>query len=490
MDNIMSLTLDQTWQATLDQLQWQMTKATFDTWFKRTAIVDQQGSLYIIGVQNDYAKSWLENRLYDIIERALESVTENPVQLSFTVLPTEETYIDKEPVVADDSPSTPPTENNFQTSFDEIIDLADEDNLSESRNKTLRKPKLNEIFHGSQLRLSNNYTFDRFIVGPSNRLAHATSQAVAERPGEAYNPLFLYGGVGLGKTHLLQAIAHEALRAKKRMIYVSSETFTNDFINSLRWQSTDAFREYYRNSDFLLIDDIQFIAGKESTQEEFFHTFNDIYSAGGQIVLTSDRMPKAIPTLEDRLSSRFEWGLTADIQIPDLETRLAILRFKAESVKAKVPNDVMEFIARRAQNNIRELEGALNKIVAHAALSREKISVEQAKMALQDLVTRRDAITVDMIIEAVCQYYDVLDDDIKGSSRSRRIVGPRQMVMYLSREETKTSLPQIGEVLGGRDHTTIMYGHSKVERLIEKDEKLRRDAMQIREVLYQQVSGN
>jgi chromosomal replication initiator protein len=319
-------------------------------------------------------------------------------------------------------------------------------------------------------------------------LGHAASLAVSERPGEAYNPLFLYGGVGLGKTHLLQAIAHRALGSDQRVIYVSSETFTNDFINSIRQQTTDTFREHYRNTDFLLIDDIQFIAGKESTQEEFFHTFNDVHSGGGQIVLTSDRLPRAIPTLEDRLSSRFEWGLLADIQPPDLETRLAILRFKADEIRAQVPSDVMDFIARRAQNNIRELEGALNKVVAHAALNREPISLEQAKVALQDLVNRRASLTVEMVIEAVSEYYNLTIEDIRGNSRSKRVSAPRHMAMYLAREETKASLPQIGESLGGRDHTTIMYGYDKVAKLIEHNERIRREAMQVREILYQNVA--
>ncbi|MFQ5577173.1 MAG: chromosomal replication initiator protein DnaA, partial [Anaerolineae bacterium] len=356
------------------------------------------------------------------------------------------------------------------------------------RNGGLTSAANGDTLLGTSLKLRPNYTFKRFVVGSSNRLAHAASQAVSERPGKAYNPLFLYGGVGLGKTHLLQAIAHHALVNSGRVIYVSSETFTNDFINAIRQQTTDTFREHYRNTNFLLIDDIQFIAGKESTQEEFFHTFNDIHSAGGQIVLTSDRLPKAIPTLEDRLSSRFEWGLLADIQPPDLETRLAILRFKAEEIGARVSNEVMEFIARRAQNNIRELEGALNKVVAHAALTKEAITLSQAKQALQNLVNRRASITVDMVIEAVAQFYDLTMDELRGTNRSKRVAAPRHIAMYLAREETKASLPQIGEALGGRDHTTIMYGYGKINTLVEQNERIRRDAMQLREILYQNVA--
>ena len=267
-------------------------------------------------------------------------------------------------------------------------------------------------------------------------------------------------------------------------MYTTSETFTNDLINSIRTQSTDSFREKYRNADFLLIDDIQFIAGKESTQEEFFHTFNTLHSSGGQIVLTSDRPPKAITTLEDRLRSRFEWGLLADVQPPDLETRMAILRFKADSQGASVPSDVMEFIARRAQNNIRELEGALTKVIAHTAMLRQPISMELATDALQDIVSRQAELTVEQIIAAVSEYYRMDEEVIIARGRSKDVSAARQMAMYLAREETGASLPQIGEVLGGRDHTTVMHGWEKIASQIEQNDKLRREMLAIREMIY------
>ncbi len=335
--------------------------------------------------------------------------------------------------------------------------------------------------------LNYKYTFEQFIVGASNRLAHAASLAVAEMPAEAYNPLFLYGGVGLGKTHLLQAIAHFALAKNKHITYTTSETFTNDLINAIRSQSTETFREKYRNTDFLLIDDIQFIAGKESTQEEFFHTFNTLHSSGSQIVLSSDRPPKAINTLEDRLRSRFEWGLQADVQPPDLETRIAILRFKAEMLGTSVPDDVMEFIARRAQSNIRELEGALNKVVAHASMMRQKISIDSAKVALQDIVSRQAELTVEQIIEDVAEYYRLDKKILIGRGRSKDVAAARHMAMYLAREETGASLPQIGEALGGRDHTTVMHGWEKISTKIEQDDRLRREMLAIREFVYQKV---
>jgi chromosomal replication initiator protein len=339
-----------------------------------------------------------------------------------------------------------------------------------------------------RLMLNYKYTFDQFIVGASNRLAHAASLAVAENPADAYNPLFLYGGVGLGKTHLLQAIAQYALTHGLKVIYTTSETFTNDLINAIRSQSTESFREKYRNANFLLIDDIQFIAGKESTQEEFFHTFNALHSSGGQIVLSSDRPPKAITTLEDRLRSRFEWGLLADIQPPDLETRIAILRFKADSQQITVPDDVMEFIARRAQSNIRELEGALNKVIAHAAMMRKPINIESATVALQDIVSRQAELTVAQIILAVADFYHLDEEILTGRGRSKDVAAARHMAMYLAREETGASLPQIGEALGGRDHTTVMHGWEKIASKIEHDNKTRREMLSIREIIYQQVS--
>jgi chromosomal replication initiator protein len=284
---------------------------------------------------------------------------------------------------------------------------------------------------------------------------------------------------------LLQAIAHYALEHAKTVIYTTSETFTNDLINAIRSQSTESFREKYRNTDFLLIDDIQFIAGKESTQEEFFHTFNALHSSGGQIVLSSDRPPKAITTLEDRLRSRFEWGLLADIQPPDLETRIAILRFKADSHLIRVADDVMEFIARRAQNNIRELEGALNKVIAHSNMVRQPITMELATAALQDIVSRQAELTVAEIILAVANFYRVDVDTLIKPGRSKDVAFARQMAMYLAREETGASLPQIGDALGGRDHTTVMYGWEKIAHQIEQNDRLRREMLSIREIIYQ-----
>lgn len=453
--------IDQTWQVALSQLQLQMGRATFDTWLRDTCLVSRDQERLVICTKNKYAKDWLENRLYNTISRAVTGILGQAVAIDFIVAP-DEVGLEQQflpwPTQEVESYSPHSTNGSGPGGY-----------RGQGRDR---------------LMLNFKYTFDQFIVGASNRLAHAASLAVAERPADAYNPLFLYGGVGLGKTHLLQAIAHYAISAGKNVIYTTSETFTNDLINAIRAQSTESFREKYRNTDFLLLDDIQFIAGKESTQEEFFHTFNTLHSSGGQIVLTSDRPPKAITTLEERLRSRFEWGLLADIQPPDLETRIAILRFKAETQQCTVPDEVMEFIARRAQNNIRELEGALTKVVAHSTMLRQPITQHLAEEALQDIVSRQAELTVDQIITAVAKFYRMEEKVLIGRGRSKDVSAARHMAMYLAREETGASLPHIGEVLGSRDHTTVMHGWEKIASKIEQDDKLRREMLAIREIIY------
>ena len=446
----------QVWQAALGELQLQMTKPTFDTWLKNTSLISYEDGTFVIGVHNAYAKDWLENRLLSIIKRALVGIVGRSVEVKFVVWP-------KERAASKRSAGT-----------QELGPL-----LSGDKARTLTPPRAK-----SPAMLNPKYTFETFVVGPSNRLAHAASLAVAENPADAYNPLFIYGGVGLGKTHLLQAIGHVCQRKALRVLYVSSEEFTNDLINSIRNHTTEHFRDKYRTIDILLVDDIQFIAGKESTQEEFFHTFNTLYAANKQIVISSDRPPKAILTLEERLRSRFEGGLIADIQPPDLETRIAILRFKAEAQPLSVPDEVIDLIAHRVLSNVRELEGALNRVVAYAKLTGRPLTLEVASVALRDLLPRRESISLEQILEAVASFYGVKVEDLKGRRRSKELVRPRQMAMYLMREEVKASLPQIGEALGGRDHTTVLYGHRKICDQIERDEGLRRELLAIKERLY------
>ena len=450
------------WQAALGELQMQMTKATFDTWVKPTHAIAYEDGTFIIGVQNGYAKDWLENRLMGVIKRTLTGILNRSVEVRFVV--------QAQPL----RPSPPPP----------ALELRPPNN--DERKVNTMPENRSDFGSVSRFALNGRYTFDRFIVGSSNRLAYAACLAVAENPARAYNPLFIYGGVGLGKTHLLQAIGNYAQEHHRRVLYVSSETFTNDLINAIRTRSTEAFRECYRSADFLLVDDIQFIAGKESTQEEFFHTFNALHSSGRQIVMSSDRPPQAITTLEERLASRFQWGLIADIQPPDLELRIAILRAKAEMHGAHLPDDVVYFIAGQMQNNIRELEGALNRVLAHAQLSGEKITLAMAQSTLSNLVERKRRVSIDEIIAAVSAHYGISKEELLGHNRHKEVVVPRQMVMYLARQEAGASLPEIGQALGGRDHTSILHGAQKIACEIERKETLRRDMMNIRERLYRE----
>ncbi len=437
---------DQAWQAALGQLQMDMPKAAFDTWVRGTEFMSYEDGTFIVAVQNPYARDWLQSRLSSTVTRLLTGIMGRTTEIRFTVW--------------QNNPDPTPTTEASYTS----------ETFAET---TYQNPTLNP-----------RYSFDNFVVGTSNRLAHAASLAVADKPAQAYNPLFLYGGVGLGKTHLLHAIGSHCSREGLQVLYVSSEEFTNDLINAIRTHTTQAFREKYRRIDVLLIDDIQFIAGKESTQEEFFHTFNTLHGQDKQIVISSDRPPKAMVTLEERLLSRFEWGLTADIQPPDIETRLAILRAKADRAGYRMPNDIMELIARRVQSNIRELEGALTRVAAFADLSGLPLTHQLVEFALVDLLPRRNDVQPDEVIRRVADVYGVTVDRILGRDRSRQVALPRQVAMYLLREESNISLPQIGETLGGRDHTTIMYGCDKVADLLERDDRFRRQVFDIKEQLY------
>jgi chromosomal replication initiator protein len=337
-------------------------------------------------------------------------------------------------------------------------------------------------------RLNPRYTFDAFIVGNSNRLAHAASQAVAEAPGESYNPLFLYGGVGLGKTHLLHAIGHQGVQTGLAVLYVSSEQFTNEIVNAIRYRTTEEFRAKYRSVDILLVDDIQFIAGKESTEEEFFHTFNSLYEMSKQIVICSDRPPKAIVSLEERLRSRFEWGLIADIQPPDLETRMAILRVKADVLHYPIPDDIIAYIAGRVQTNIRELEGYLNRLMAYQHLHQTDLTIDVARAAMSSLGndSKESRLSIKQIAQAVAEYYHISLDDMCGKQRDKHIVMPRQIAMYLMRQETQASLLEIGSLFGGRDHSTVLHACEKIDREVNINPTLRREIVAIREQLLRE----
>ncbi len=458
------------WKATLGELELQMTKATFNTWLKDARLLDCERDDYVIGVRNDYAKDWLENRLHDTIGRTLSAIVGQKVGLRFEV--------------AKESRSKSPIRSNHVNHSKTPILTASGGKRRSEMKQSSQNHLSSPVLYRGDIDLKDEYVFGTFVVGPSNRLAHAAALSVAENPGQTYNPLFIYGGVGLGKTHLLHAIGHKLYELGKAVCYVTSETFTNDLIQSIRSQQMEQFRERYRTVDVLMIDDIQFIAGKESTQEELFHTFNDLHSRGKQVVISSDRPPKAMATLQERLQSRFEWGLMADVQIPDVETRMAILRSKAEVMNSHVPNGVIEMIAQQVRQNIRELEGALNKVVAYSQLTGSPIDDNLARMALADMVNKADRVTVDQIIECVATYYQVNRDALIGSGRSRAISFPRQMAMYLSRTETDASFPQIGSELGGRDHTTVLHGYDKISELVETDASVRQDMMSIKSKLY------
>jgi len=472
-----SMKADQAWQAALGQLQTDMPKAAFDTWVSGAKFLTYEDGSFIIGVANAYARDWLESRLTSTVTRMLTSFMNRTVEVHFTVWTgSNGSHSFKEDTFKEGTFEAGTSPNDFH----EPDSL---DNNWEEENDLEWDDQLPEIPYNSSL--NPRYTFDNFVVGPDNRLAHAASLAVAEKPAQAYNPLFLYGGVGLGKTHLLHAIGNTCHDSGLQVLYVSSEEFTNDLINAIRSHNTQTFREKYRQIDVLLIDDIQFIAGKESTQEEFFHTFNTLHGQNKQIVISSDRPPKAMVTLEERLRSRFEWGLTADIQPPDLETRLAILRYKSERITYPIPDQIMELIARRVQSNIRELEGALTRVAAYADLSGHPLTPHLVDIALVDLLPRRNELDPEKIISKVSEVYGISVKEMLGRGRSREIVLPRQVAMYLLREEANISLPQIGELLGGRDHTTIMYGCDKIADLLERDDRLRRQLLQIKEQIFQ-----
>jgi len=443
---IIFMKAEQAWQATLGQLQMEMQKAAFDTWARDTELISYEDGSFIIGVRNAYARDWLQSRLSSKVTRLLTGLMNRSVEVRFIVWQNAEPEDDSVQPAGEEYPVT----------------------IAQPENSTLNA----------------RYTFDNFVVGASNRLAHAASLAVAEKPALAYNPLFLYGGVGLGKTHLLHAIGNMSLERGLQVLYVSSEEFTNDLINAIRTHTTQAFREKYRRTDVLLIDDIQFIAGKESTQEEFFHTFNTLHGQNKQLVISSDRPPKAMNTLEERLRSRFEWGLAADIQPPDFETRQAILRAKSDRAGYNIPNDIIELIARRVQSNIRELEGALTRIAAFASLSALPLSPQMVETVLVDMLPRKTEVQPTEVVRKVAETFGIAMDRMLGRDRSRDVALPRQIAMYLLREEANISLPQIGDALGGRDHTTIMYGCDKIADLLERDDRLRRQVIEIREQLY------
>src|SRR5690625_966779 len=435
------------WQKTLDAIQSEIPITSFKTWFNDTTMIHLDNKVAVIKAETEFQRDWLENHYSDLIQKKIyESIGEQPaVQV---------------------------------TTHDEVEKASPEEEVKDTSAHT-------QAYAPAQLNMNN--TFETFVIGSGNRFSHAASLAVAEAPAKAYNPLFIYGGVGLGKTHLMHAIGHYVLEHKPnaKVSYLSSEKFTNEFINSIRDNKTESFRNRYRNVDVLLIDDIQFLAGKESTQEEFFHTFNALHEDNKQIVISSDRTPKEIPTLEDRLRSRFEWGLITDITPPDLETRIAILSKKANAEGLEIPNEVMLYIANQIDTNIRELEGALIRVVAYSSLVNADIDTPLAVEALRDIIPNHQPkkITVAAIQKLVAQEYGIQIEDFAARKRTHSIAFPRQIAMYLSRKLTELSLPKIGEEFGGRDHTTVMHACTKIEELLEEDPEFKNTLNSLEEKL-------
>jgi len=450
------------WQAALGELELALSKANFTTWFKNTFISSIDPESIVIGVPNTFTKAWLEKKYHSAILKALQKITNS--RINNIIYRVETKFKVDEP-----------------QNIAPIIEV-DEKIVEKTPAHTAELSSVNEFG------LNAKYSFSSYVIGKANELAHAASMAIAQRPGTVYNPLFIYGGVGLGKTHLVQAIGNQISRLypNKKILYVSCEKFTTDFIKSISNNRADKFKETYRSVDVLLIDDIQFMAGKDGTQEQFFHTFNELHQSNKQIVITSDRPPKAIPALESRLVSRFEWGMIADISTPDLETRSAILRAKCREKLCELEEDVINYVATNIQNNVRELEGALNKLLAYNQLNGIPLDLENVKKILSTItsVSRKKSITPKQIIGVVAEFYDISIEDLIGSCRKKDLAEPRQIVMYLMREELKNSYPTIGQEIGNRDHTTAMHAYTKISNIINQDEKINQDIKLIKEKLY------
>jgi chromosomal replication initiator protein len=455
----------QIWQAALGELELSLSKANFTTWFKGTFILKLDEGGVIVGVPNAFTKSWLEKKYTSDILKALRNITEqNLKEINYKV-------------------ASIKTQGEPQE-----MDKVEEEICTEPNTSTAPGFKQKIIENGSNaFGLNPKYIFPSFIVGKNNELARAAATAVAANPGVTYNPLFIYGGAGLGKTHLLHAIGHEILNttSDKKVLYITCEKFTNDFINSISNGKANSFKDIYRSVDILLIDDIQFLAGKEGTQEEFFHTFNALHQTNKQVVISSDRPPKSIPALENRLLTRFEWGMIADISEPDYETRFAILDHKINEKKYPLDPAIIKFLANTISSNVRELEGALNRIIAYHQLNGVAPTLDSVKKILAGITTnlQKKSVTAKEIIHTVSNYYDVAVDDLIGKCREKKLVNPRQIIMFLLRQEISSSFPTIGQELGGRDHTTAMHAVKKIQGAYENDERTRREIEQIKQRL-------
>ena len=451
-------TTREVWRAVLGELQLQLPRPTFETWLKQTEGISCDGSSFVVEVPTPFAVAWLERRMYQSIQKTVEKITHQPMDIQFQV------------------------RNGASHQAGPV-------SVASRAQGTLVGDELNSGFNPRYHRLPNlspKYTFESFVVGSSNRLAYSAARAVSDAPGQGYNPLFIYSGVGLGKTHLLHAIGHVCASRGLSVLYATSEQFTNEFISAIRNRTTEEFRGRYRSVQVLLMDDVQFLSGKEQTHEGFFHTFNDLHNSGNQVVITSDRSPRALALLEDRLRSRFEWGLITDIQPPNLETRMAILAFKADQLGVSLEESIIELIAKRVQKNVRELEGTLNRIVAFSQLMDSPVNLESISQVLDDLSSdvARHSIDPERIIEEVARYYKITSGDVLGRSRTQKIAQARQVGMYLLIYELELSPTQVGRLLGGRNHATVIHGAGKINGEINEDGQLRQDVLTIKEAIF------
>jgi len=456
--NLISMNNNQLWQSVLGEIELSLSKANFTTWFKNTYISSYEDGRVVICVPNTFTQAWLEKKYHQQIKSAIENIKNEKIKDIY-----------------------------YKVETKKIVEAAVEEVAQVKVKKNSESGDDIAVGTVNWFGLNTKYQFENFIVGRGNELAHAAAHAVAANPGKAYNPLFIYGGVGLGKTHLLQAIGHEVMKSTDRILYVTCEKFTNDYIYAVKTGHAKEFKEKYRNVDLLLIDDIQFMAGKDGTQEEFFHTFNELHQTNRQIVITSDRPPKSIPALEKRLLSRFEWGMIADVSSPDVETRMAILQAKCREKNYPLDQEIIYFIANNIQANIRELEGALNRLIVFHEFNNTKPTIDSTRNVLENVIasTKSKSMTCKNIIEAVCNYFDVPIKDLTGASRKKELVYPRQVSMYLMRKLLNSSYPTIGDELGGRDHTTAMHAFNKMLKEIEANEKTKRDVDSIKQIVLQ-----
>lgn len=453
---------DRLWQAVLGEIELSVSRGNYLTWFKHTKLIKNSDGLIVIGVANVFVKQQHEKKYIDLITTTLNKNGIYPTKIEFKI---------------HSSAANKPEDT------EEPLNL----NIVDTPKASIKKPaSSNKLSHSYRLGLNEKYTFDTFIVGSGNELAHAACQAVANTPGSKYNPLFLYGGVGIGKTHLIQAVGNAIVSRNPNtsVVYVSTEQFVQEFIDAVRYKKNTDFAGHYRNADVLIIDDMQFIAGKDKTQEEFFHTFNALHQANKQIIISSDKPPKDIPTLEERLRSRFAWGMSIDMQNPDFETRCAIVQSKADAVGIELPMDVVEYLANHVQTNIRELEGALNQLIAYCEMSNVEPNVEIVSSLVSSSRTRPKHLSAKQVIERVSKHFQVPVEDVVGPKRDKDIVVPRQVAMYMLRSELHLSFPKIARELGRKDHTTAMHSVEKIQQTLAGDPLLRQHISNIKDRLY------